>query len=143
MCSRQFDISEDGHFATVLVGAATLSTRRVVLANAGHFAPLIVAGPRCQYAAVHTAPPLGTGGRKHSTTEFVMPEGSTLLAFTDGLVERRSEVLDVGLDRLAEASIVTDASLEEYLDRIIDDLTQGESEDDIALLAFRWDRLRS
>lgn len=33
-----------------------------------------------------------------------MPRGSTLLAFTDGLVERRGEDIDDGMRRLADAA---------------------------------------
>jgi serine phosphatase RsbU (regulator of sigma subunit) len=137
MCSRQFDISDDGHFATVLVGVTTLSTRSVVMANAGHFPPLIVSGASSHYARTLSQPPLGTGVRTHATTAFVMPEGSTLLAFTDGLIERRTEDLEVGLDRLAQIP-VDDSTLDLYLDRVIHDLTGEGSEDDIAVLAIRW-----
>jgi serine phosphatase RsbU (regulator of sigma subunit) len=138
MCSRQFDISQDGHFATVLVGVANLRTRDVVLANAGHLPPLVIAGSHSAYVETDSEPPLGTGQRTHATTRFAMPEASTLLAFTDGLVERRSEGLDTGLERLTELGLTAEATLEDFLDLVVDDLTQGGSEDDVALLTFRW-----
>jgi serine phosphatase RsbU (regulator of sigma subunit) len=138
LCSRQFDISEDGHFATVLVGVTTLSTREVVLANAGHFPPLILTGSHSEYADTVPSPPLGTGPRTHTTTTLVMPAGSTLVAFTDGLIERRTESLDVGLERLTRMTLRDETGLDEFLDATISDLTHGKSEDDIAVLAFRW-----
>ena len=138
MCARQFDISVDDHFATVLVGVVALPTRTMVLASAGHFAPLILTPGSAEYALVTPAPPLGTGHHLHATTTMTMPAGSTLLAFTDGLIERRTEGLDVGLDRLARTRARADRPLDDLLEQVADDLTPGATEDDIALLAFRW-----
>jgi serine phosphatase RsbU (regulator of sigma subunit) len=138
MCSRQFDISDDGHFATVLVGVVNLRARTVVLANAGHFAPLILSGDDRHYAATDPSPPLGTGVRAHTATTFTMPEGSTLLAFTDGLIERRTESLDVGLGRLAAMTWDDQRSVDDLLEHVVADHADGPEEDDIALLAFRW-----
>ena len=67
-----------------------------------------------------------------------MPPNSTLLAFTDGLVERRGEDLLRGLDRLAAAVAPREASLDELLARILTAMDHDGSEDDIAILAFRW-----
>ena len=44
MCSRQLDIADDGHFATILVGIGDLSSREITLANAGHMNPLLLSG---------------------------------------------------------------------------------------------------
>jgi serine phosphatase RsbU (regulator of sigma subunit) len=43
----------------------------------------------------------GRPGTDHVTE---LPVGSTLLLYTDGLVERRDETLDDGLDRLVSAA---------------------------------------
>jgi hypothetical protein len=60
------------------------------------------------------------------------------VAFTDGLVERRGELLDIGLGRLAQAALVSAPDLDEFVASIVSGLTGPESTDDIALLAFRW-----
>ena len=68
-----------------------------------------------------------------------MPPGSTLLTFTDGLVERRGESIDAGLERLRQTSRGSDPTIEDLLCRLLIELTNNASEDDVALLAFKWD----
>jgi anti-sigma regulatory factor (Ser/Thr protein kinase) len=63
--------------------------------------------------------------------------GSTVLFFTDGLVEERSEGIDPGLARLKEAFGRAPEDPEECLDFIVDALGAGGSDDDVALLAMR------
>ena len=68
-----------------------------------------------------------------------MPPGSTLLLYTDGLVERRGEDLAVGLERLAKsAGTHVDLDPEELLDIVLHDLRDGELADDVAMLAVRF-----
>jgi len=58
--------------------------------------------------------------------------------FTDGLVERRGEDIDVGLERLARAAFSGPGeTLEDLVTRVVTQLGDG-SEDDLAVLAFRW-----
>jgi serine phosphatase RsbU (regulator of sigma subunit) len=69
-----------------------------------------------------------------------IPPGSTLLMFTDGLVERRDEDLDVGLDRLGEAAARhRDRPLGEFLDAVLGDLLDPLLRDDVAVLAVRFE----
>jgi hypothetical protein len=67
-----------------------------------------------------------------------MPENSTLVAFTDGLVERRGELLDVGFERLARAAQAGAGDLDEFVASLVSGVTGPDSADDIALLVFRW-----
>ncbi|MGJ3561903.1 PP2C family protein-serine/threonine phosphatase [Streptomyces sp. INA 01156] len=65
------------------------------------------------------------------------PPGSTLLLFTDGLVERRDQDIDTGLAELAEqAARLATAPLEELCDALISRSRQV-FDDDVALLALR------
>ncbi|GMA87900.1 hypothetical protein GCM10025868_31500 [Angustibacter aerolatus] len=80
-----------------------------------------------------------TTPRRGATTTPSLPVGSTLLLYTDGLVERRGEDLDAGLERLRR--FVGDAvgrglSLEDVCDAVVDRLA-SDAEDDVALLAVR------
>ncbi|MFD5451063.1 MULTISPECIES: SpoIIE family protein phosphatase [unclassified Streptomyces] len=71
------------------------------------------------------------------TASDALPAHSTLLLYTDGLVERRDEVLDVALDRLSRYAA---ALAREPLDTFCDELLIGlgaDSADDIAVLAVR------
>jgi serine phosphatase RsbU (regulator of sigma subunit) len=140
LCSRQLDINVDGHMATVLVGIGELNTRRVTLANAGHPNPLVVSANQSNFVNTLVGPPLGVAEMSYESTTFVMERGSTLVAFTDGLVERRNEDIGVGLQRLATAATSADGPLDALLAGILAELTHEQSEDDTAILAFRWVR---
>ncbi|MFI2708480.1 SpoIIE family protein phosphatase, partial [Nocardioides sp. CER28] len=63
----------------------------------------------------------------------------TLFCFTDGLVERRGESIDVGLDRLAATlSRAGERSVAELVTHAVDTLRNPDAPDDIAALALRW-----
>jgi serine phosphatase RsbU (regulator of sigma subunit) len=71
----------------------------------------------------------------HETT--VTP-GSTLLFYTDGLVERRDADIETGMTRLRRsAGKHRELPVEELLDAVLDDLVEEHPEDDAALLAVR------
>jgi serine phosphatase RsbU (regulator of sigma subunit) len=138
MCSRQLDIETDGHFATVLVGIGDVDSRQITLANAGHLAPLIVLGTTAAFAECATGLPLGMSAETYTSSTFFMRPGSMLVAFTDGLIERRGEGIDVGLRRLADAATQPSPNLDVLLTRLTSDLLEQNALDDIAVLAFRW-----
>jgi hypothetical protein len=98
------DRASDGHFATVLGGYIEVAQRTLTVASAGHFAPLVIDQDGARYMDVDVGPPIGVLPRSAPVeTTITVPVGATVLAFTDGLVERRGESLDVGLARLKEA----------------------------------------
>jgi serine phosphatase RsbU (regulator of sigma subunit)/type II secretory pathway pseudopilin PulG len=138
LCGRQLDIEADGHFATVLIGIGDVESRRITLANAGHLEPLIVSGAASKFVSTETGLPLGVGTDAYTSSTVVMPPGSTFVAFTDGLVERRGEGIGAGLNRLAEAATMTTPTLDDLLTYLISEVNQGRVGDDIALLAFKW-----
>jgi serine phosphatase RsbU (regulator of sigma subunit) len=57
--------------------------------------------------------------------------------YTDGLVERRRESIDVGLDALARAAERVEPDLEEFCDRLLAEVGPAKPDDDIAVLALR------
>lgn len=138
MCSRQLDIAEDGHFATILVGVGDLGSRQITLANAGHLNPLVRSGDESTFVETAVGPPIGVGPATYVETTVVMAPGSMLLAFTDGLIERRGEDIDLGFQRLAAAATDLDTTLDGVLSRLLTTLADDTAGDDIAILAFRW-----
>jgi serine phosphatase RsbU (regulator of sigma subunit) len=138
MCSRQLDIAVDGHFATVLVGVGDLRSREITLANAGHLNPLLVTGNQTTFVDTPVGPPIGIGPSAYAETTVAMAPGSTLLAFTDGLIERRGEDIDRGFERLADAATDLGPTLEGVLSRLLTTVAEDAAGDDIAILAFRW-----
>ncbi len=68
----------------------------------------------------------------------MLERGCTVLAFTDGLIERRDVPLEERLALLRSVvADLADRSLEDLLDGVLERLVPGEHEDDVALLAFR------
>jgi serine phosphatase RsbU (regulator of sigma subunit) len=68
----------------------------------------------------------------------VVPAGSTLLLYTDGLVERRGEDLDEGIARLV--GVLRDRvglGLAELCDEVLSAMLPDDPEDDVALVAIR------
>ena len=71
-----------------------------------------------------------------------LPEGGTLLLYTDGLVERPGELLDDGFARLAVAADGADVSAERACDHVLERLVPtGAMADDVALLALHAPQL--
>ena len=137
-CSKQIHVLSDGHFATVLIGIGDVRRREVTLANAGHFNPLVIDGDKTEYLDTVVGVPLGVSGARYESVTVTVPERSTLLGFTDGLVEHRGESLDVGLKRLAETARGAKGPLDLVLSKVIAELSDDTSEDDIAMLGLRW-----
>jgi PAS domain S-box-containing protein len=64
--------------------------------------------------------------------------GSTILLYTDGLVERRNERLEDGLARLAcSAASRAELPVEQLCDELLDELLGAGHSDDVALVALR------
>ena len=62
---------------------------------------------------------------------------ATLLAFTDGLVERRGETIDVGLERLRSRASQNHVPLEQLLANVLED-RRDDAPDDTAIAGIRW-----
>ena len=138
LAARQLDRREDGHFATALVGIAVVSTREVTVASAGHLPPVVQDGADAHFLTGRVGRPLGIGGTEYPSSTHTMPAGSLLLAYTDGLVERRTEALDAGLERLRREVSRASGPIDEVISTIVTAMTGDGSEDDVAVLAFRW-----
>ena len=133
------DITVDHQFATVLIGELDPGTGAVRLASAGHFPPLLLTDGRAELLECPVAPPIGvpTSGAP-AVAELRVPGRATLLAFTDGAVERRGEVIDTGLERLRSTAAAAEGhGLPAVLDRLMDTAAQG-GRDDTVILGLRW-----
>ena len=118
------------------VAAGTCS---VLWSNAGHPAPVLLHTDGTA-TVLERRPELLLGvdpGAPRADHDLVLPVGSTLLLYTDGLVERRDEDLDAGTERLrAAAADLAGLPVEELCDALLDRLG-GALDDDVALLAVR------
>ncbi|WP_299445937.1 GAF domain-containing SpoIIE family protein phosphatase [uncultured Phycicoccus sp.] len=106
--------------------------------NAGHIPPTVLRSDgdveRLPFA---DGAPLGLAEERQSSRVPLVP-GDLLLVVTDGLVERRDESLDVGLDRLAaEVVRLGDGPLAVALGELVDRLRDDRYDDDAAALVLR------
>jgi serine phosphatase RsbU (regulator of sigma subunit) len=139
MGAKEISVNTDRHFATVLVGLVDNDRREITMANAGHLPALLLDHGRSEFADVPVGVPLGVGAPVYESKTVPIRPNSTLIAYTDGLVERRNESLDAGLDRLRKAASLGAPSVDELLTNIADSLlTEHGSDDDTAILAIRW-----
>jgi serine phosphatase RsbU (regulator of sigma subunit) len=138
MAAGQFDVTEDGHIVTVMVGVGNWRTGEVTVANAGHCKPLLLRGTGPVFLDVATGLPLGAGSVAYAATSFTMDSGDLLFCYTDGLIERRTEDIDVGMRRLARVVAgVAHTSVAEVVAHTVQTLRSDQAEDDVAVLAFR------
>jgi len=139
MAAKEINIESDGHFATVLVGLADNDRREITVANAGHLPALLIHSHQSEFLDVPVGVPLGIGAPAYESKVIPIAPNSTLILYTDGLVERRGESLEAGLQRLRETASVEGLSTDDLLANVLDSLLDQEvSEDDTAILAIRW-----
>jgi serine phosphatase RsbU (regulator of sigma subunit) len=129
----------DLELATLLVAHYDVSTRTMTVASAGHPPPLLASpGEQPAYVDLVPGPPAGTvPGTYVETTVHITP-GSTLVLYTDGLVESRHSQLDEGPERLRSCLRDVVLSPGAVCDHVLAELgrTSG-GEDDVALLVMR------
>ena len=112
---------------------------RLRWSTAGHPPPLLAdASGRVEVLRVHDAL-LGVSpeGRR-SEQVLPMPPGSTLVLYTDGLVERRGQDIDDGIELLSTLlSGTADRPLADAVDAVMDAMVPGDPDDDVVVLAVR------
>ncbi|SCD31047.1 ATP-binding SpoIIE family protein phosphatase, partial [Streptomyces sp. DfronAA-171] len=123
-------------------------SHRITVANAGHPPPLLLhMDGRAEVLDVPPGAPIGVGGVDFESVELDAPSGATLLLYTDGLVESRLRDVWTGIEqlteKLAETARLTGADhappLEALCDSVLDVLGPSDRDDDIALLAARFE----
>ena len=124
--------------ATVACAVTTPPFETLRVALAGHPPPAVAApGQPTFLAPVALDPPLGVGtDERRSATTLALEPGTVVAFYTDGLVERRGELIDVGLQRLCTATAADPA------DQVARDIMRAlvgaaVPNDDIALVVLR------
>ncbi|HLK44159.1 MAG TPA: PP2C family protein-serine/threonine phosphatase, partial [Thermoleophilia bacterium] len=137
LADRKLQFFDPGKMATVVCGRAPSPYERVELASAGHLPPVSARpGQPATLLDLPPSPPIGVSDERPQTVVAELPTGALLLFYTDGLVERRGEALDVGLDRLTK--VVTADNPETVCRTVMAALVGPDTpEDDIAVLALR------
>ncbi|MFD0664053.1 PP2C family protein-serine/threonine phosphatase [Thermocatellispora tengchongensis] len=126
----------DGTTATAIVGHLDPASGGFVWSQAGNLPPVLVR----EGVARRLRPPdgllLGVDEWAYEQARITLRPDDVLLMFTDGLVERRHRDIDEGLAHtLTAAAKLRPASLEEDLDRLLEEIGGPNPEDDACLLA--------
>lgn len=135
---RKLQYFEPGQTATVLCGVLQPPYNSILLATTGHLPPVLATpGKGSALINMPVSPPLGVVNQiEPQCIELKLPVGSSLAACTDGLVERRGESLEVGLNRLVAATRAVEPEImcREIMEKLIG---RSVPRDDVALLAMR------
>jgi serine phosphatase RsbU (regulator of sigma subunit) len=136
---RMFDQFPSDQLVTLVYLVADPAKEELMVTNAGHPPPVLLrADGSTEQLPFADGVPLGTfpAGRKQSAVPFCA--GDTLLAFTDGLIERRAEDIDAGQERLLAAlGVLADPDLSRALSRVVDEVRDPTRDDDVAALVAR------
>lgn len=130
---------EGASCATVVCAVIDRETGTVTYSRAGHPPPLVAGPSGRQWLDGGLGLPLDVrpGAQRHNDIATIGPDDVVVL-YSDGLVERRGEPLDVGLERLAtsvEAGL--DQAVADLADRLLIDMLSDGSQDDVVVVVKR------
>ncbi len=135
------ELIPDAFCTTVFLAVLDTDSGEFFYSCAGH-PPAILAPPHSVPAQLDDARSMPLAVQRKASrpqSSLVLPPGSTLMLYTDGLVERRDVTLDEGIMRLSEtvaagmsldADAVADSALSEMA-------PPGGYDDDIAIVVYR------
>ncbi len=134
----QLALGEEGIF-TVIYAVLDPRAGTIWWANAGHPPPLISFGDAATRYLDGGDGLMGIDDLEYQTLEADLGRGATLVLYTDGLVERRGESLDAGLDRLARAVQSGPADPDQLCRHILGQLLPAQERlgDDVTALLAR------
>ncbi len=136
LTDRKVQHFEFGTIVTVVCATSAAPYRDWRICSAGHPPPVLAApGAAAELTDLPTGPPLGALAQvRRSYASVMLPPAASLLLYTDGLVERREESIDRGLE-LLRAAVTADAPsivCRNVMHRLVGNTV---TTDDIAVLA--------
>lgn len=147
MNNAMSEMNESSMFVTLFVGVLDLRTGRLSYCNAGHCPPMLV-GKSCTPLKVDANIPLGLmAGWEYTMQETMLPPGSSIFAYTDGLTEAENAGhAQFGEERL-RAVIEQGAALPPQ--QLVDSMSaavhafvgDAEQSDDLTMLVIQFNKL--
>jgi putative methionine-R-sulfoxide reductase with GAF domain len=134
---RKITHFEAGNLATILYAMINPARDRMTVSVAGHLPP-VLAVPDQEPCPLNLPVdlPVGVGAATTRRSTVVdLASDSTVVFYTDGLIERRAEIIDDGLRRLC--ATVRPGSAEAVCATIMENMGVDAADDDIALLVMR------
>ena len=137
--SKLVNVGATGQLATILCALVDVEAHELTVTSAGHLPPLLISDGKGTFINGAVGVPIGVNtGATYTSTAVSTPRAATLLAFTDGLVERRGESIDTGLERLQHAATANHCDLDDLLSRLLEELRHDGGDDDTAIAGLRW-----
>ena len=121
---------------TAIWAAVDLQRRNLTFSNAGHlpFVKVSTGAATSSRAMVRSS---ASATHHRRPRRFPSLEGDRIIMVTDGLIERRGESLDVGLERLLTVTAsLAGETLADAVDQLVLGIGPDNPEDDIAIIAF-------
>ncbi|HEX6515412.1 MAG TPA: SpoIIE family protein phosphatase [Nocardioidaceae bacterium] len=136
---QMFATFEPSQLVTLVYLLADPAQDLVTMVNAGHPPPVVLRrGGVAEQLPTTGNSPLGAPPGERSEVSVTLCRGDTLLAFTDGLIERRAEDIDLGQTRLLGVlSELGEGSLDDALDGLVERVRDHSRADDVAAVAAR------
>jgi phosphoserine phosphatase RsbU/P len=138
LLDRKVHHFETGNLTTALYAMVSPDRSTIHISLAGHLPPILAtSGQDAAAPAIPVGPPLGIGRPPavRCTTVIDFPPGAVLVCYTDGLVEHRGEIIDVGIKRLT--AVVRPDNAEAVCMAVMAGVGTELPTDDIALLVLR------
>ncbi|MDG4762691.1 SpoIIE family protein phosphatase [Solwaraspora sp. WMMD406] len=126
-------------YTTVGYAEYSPTDRLLTYACAGHPPPLLVADGVATYLTGARSLPLRLVPWTRRQAQLRVPDGALLVWYSDGLIERRDQVIDTGLGRLSTiAAGLPGDEPQQWCDRLLTDMTAGQAiTDDIVVVCVR------
>ena len=129
---------EAAYCATVVCAIVDLVEQTITYSNAGHPPPLLVHDDAGLWLDEALAPPLAVGDPTRTEARVTVQPGDLLVLYTDGLVERPGELLDDGLQRLADhVTAHRNDTVQNIAESVVEQLVDETPRDDVALVIKR------
>jgi serine phosphatase RsbU (regulator of sigma subunit) len=131
----RFAESIDASCTTMVCAVVDLDRGTLTYASAGHPPTLLLRSYGTVWLEDSVGPPLAVPGSGRTDAEIDIGEGDLVVLYSDGLVERRGESIDVGLKRLETAALARyGAPVQSFIDGLLDDLLSDDARDDVVVV---------
>lgn len=125
-------------FATIACFCFWPDTRKLAWAAAGHLPALLRDGAGARPLWDSAEPPIYTeSDTQYHEESIVLDPDVNLILYTDGLIERKGESIDMSLARLVETAGAGPTEPKELVDHLLQELPNSPSSDDVAILVAR------
>jgi phosphoserine phosphatase RsbU/P len=138
LLDRKVHHFEAGSLTTALYAMISPDRATIRLSSAGHLCPVLAVPDRAaDLLDMPVDAPLGIGhiGRARRTTDIDFPSASLLVCYTDGLVERRDRIIDVGIKELLKIARPDDP--ETVCGTVMSHIAPEHPTDDVAVLVVQ------